>query len=256
MFRTMTLGLVLGMLLTVAGSALGASPNVQAKMALGRTIPAISFTNVPLRDAIDFLREISGVNVQVHWKALEQAGVTPDTMVNMRLRQVPLRKVLTLLLTEVAGGPTLTYYIDDGVIEVTTREMADGQMFTKVYWVQDLLAEPPEFVVPDFMLGNEGGGGNGGGRTRGAGGNGDAGRYRSEGGANGNGNNLFPAGGNTSNRDKNAKAKELVDMIKEIVQPKVWKDTSGGKASIQWFNGSLVVTASRSVHEEIGGPID
>jgi hypothetical protein len=231
MFRTMALGLVLGILLTVGCTALGASPNAQAKMALGRTIPAISFTNVPLREAIDFLREISGVNVQVHWKALEQAGVTPDTMVNMRLRQVPLRKVLTLLLAEVAGGPTLAYYIDDGVIEVTTREMADGQMFTKVYSVQDLLAEPPEFVVPDFMLGNEGG-------------------------ANGNGNNILPAGANTPNRDKNAKAKELVDMIKEIVQPNVWKDTRGGKASIQWFNGSLVVTASRSVHEEIGGPID
>jgi hypothetical protein len=231
MFRTMALGVVLGILFTVAGSALGVSPNAQAKIALNKTIPAISFTHVTLRDAIDFLREISGVNVQVHWKALEQAGVTPDTMVNMRLRQVALRKVLTLLLAEVAGGPTLTFYVDEGVIEVTTKEIADAQMFTIVYLVQHLLAEPPEFVVPDFTLGNEGG-------------------------TNGNGNNIFPAGGNTPNRDKNAKAKELVDMIKEIVQPKVWKDTSGGKASIQLFNGSLVVTASRSVHEEIGGPID
>ena len=256
MFRTMALGVVLGILLTVAGSALGASPNVQAKKALGRTIPGISFTNVTLREAIDFLREMSGVNVQVHWKALEQAGVTPDTMVNMRLRQVPLRKVLTLLLSEVASGSALAYYIDDGVIEVTTREMADGQMFTKVYLVQYLLAEPPEFVVPDFTLGNEGGGGNGRGGTRGPGGNGDAGRNRNPGGTNGNGNTIFPGGGNTPNRAKNDKAKELVDMIKEIVQPNVWKDPSGGKASIQMFNGSLVVTASRSVHEEIGGPMD
>ena len=64
--------------------------------------------------------------------------------------------------------------------------------------------------------------------------------------------------GNTldnSNKEKDAKAKELVTLIKEIVQPSVWTD-NGGKASIKFFNGCLIVNAPRSVHEEIGGPID
>ncbi|MCY2954282.1 MAG: hypothetical protein NTU53_20300 [Planctomycetota bacterium] len=280
MLRKTALGVLFGTVLALAGTACGVSPNAQAKIALNKTIPAINFTNVTLRDAIDFLRDVSGVNVQVHWKAIEQAGVTPDTTVNIKLRQVTLRKVLTLLLTEVAGGPTLTFYVDEGVIEVTTKEIADAQMFTLVYPVQDLLIEAPEFTVPDFELGNSSGsggsgGGRGGGGSRGGGGGGGGsyggggggrsggGGSRGGGGGGGYGGSSGGSGGggmfgstpNTQNKEKDAKAKELIDMIKETVQPSVWTD-NGGKASIRFFNGNLIVTAPRSVHEEINGPID
>jgi hypothetical protein len=42
----------------------------------------------------------------------------------------------------------LTFYIDDGVIEITTTEIADNAMYTVVYPVQDLLVEPPPFIEP------------------------------------------------------------------------------------------------------------
>jgi len=285
MLRKTALGFLFGTVLALAGTAFGASPNAQAKVALNKTIPAINFTNVTLRDAIDFLRDVSGVNVQVHWKAIEQAGVTPDTTVNIKLRQVTLRKVLTLLLAEVAGGPTLTFYVDEGVIEVTTKEIADAQMFTIVYPVQDLLIEAPEFVVPDFDLGSGGSGGGGsgggggsrggGGGSRGGGGGGGYGGGGGGGGSRGGGGGSRGGGGggyggggsgsgsggmfgstpNTQNKEKDAKAKELIDLIKETVQPSAWMD-NGGKASVRFFNGNLIVTAPRSVHEEIGGPID
>ena len=266
-----SLMLLVSCVLFLAGTAIGASPNATAKVALNKTIPAINFTNVTLRDAIDFLRDVSGVNVQVQWKAIEQAGVTADTTVNIKLRQVTLRKVLTLLLTEVAGGPTLAFYVDEGVVEVTTKELADGQMIMKIYPVQDLLIEPPQFVVPDFDLGSSSSGGGGSSRGGGSGGYGGGGgssrggssggssRGGSSGGYGGGGSGgsggMFGSTPDNSNKEKDAKAKELVDMIKEIVQPSVWTD-NGGKASIKFFNGSLIVNAPRSVHEEIGGPID
>jgi hypothetical protein len=31
---------------------------------------------------------------------------------------------------------------------------------------------------------------------------------------------------------------------------------NGGKGTIRFFNGNLIVTAPRSVHEAIGGPVD
>jgi hypothetical protein len=39
------------------------------------------------------------------------------------------------------------------------------------------------------------------------------------------------------------------------IQPDVWT-LNGGTASVRYFNGSLVVSAPRSVHEALGGPID
>jgi len=288
MIRKTALALMLGSVLTLAGTAWGAGPNAAAKAALNRTIPAINFTNVTLRDAVDFLRDVGNVNVQVNWKAVEAAGVTPDTIVNIKLRQVTLRKVLNLLLTEVAGGPTLTFYVDEGVVEVTTKVIADEQLFTIVYPVQDLLIEPPEFVIPEFDLGSSGGGGGGGGyggsggggggsygggRGGGGGSRGGGGSYGggrgggggsyggggggSYGGSGGSGGGMFGSSNtNTQTKEKDAKAKELIELIKETVQPDTWKDTGTGKSSIRFFNGNLIVTAPRSVHEEIGGPID
>src|SRR5690348_16094614 len=92
---------------------------------LNQRVPELKFQGVTLSDAIDFLRDISGANMTVNWKALEGAGVSRDTSVNLHLRGVSMRKALDLLLSEAGGGDQLTYDIDQGVIEITTRELAD-----------------------------------------------------------------------------------------------------------------------------------
>lgn len=256
MIRSLSLAALLCLALFVATPALaqrGVS-NAVARAALNRNLPAIDFQNVTLREAIEFLRDVSGANVHVNWRAIELTGVTPDTTVNMRLRQVPMRRVLSMLLDEAAGGQLLTWYLDDGVIEITTREISDSIMYTKVYDVQDLLFEPPEFIEPpDFDLsqytdqGGGRGGGGGGGRGGGGGGGGGGGR------------GLFQTANQTSEqtepRDPKAKANELIELIQAVVYPDVWVE-AGGKSSIRFFNGNLIITAPRSVHEAIGGPID
>src|SRR5688572_27321855 len=261
MIRKLTLASLLCLAMFVLANPAMAQRNASnaiARAALNRNLPAIDFANVTLREALEFLRDISGTNIHVNWRAIETTGVTPDTTVNMKLRQVPMRRVLTMLLEEAAGGQTLTWYLDDGVIEVTTREISDSIMYTKVYDVQDLLFEPPEFIEPpDFDLsqysdqqgGRGGGGGGGGGGYSGGGG----------GGGGGGGRGLFQTA-NQSNqqtepRDPKAKANELIELIQAVVYPDVWAE-AGGKASIKFFNGNLIITAPRTVHEAIGGPID
>jgi hypothetical protein len=270
MIRKLAAGLVLAGAVSLGGVALhnpvhaAASPNAQVRTSLNRVMPAIDFRGIPLKDAIDFLRDVSAANIHVNWRALEAAGIAQDTTINVKLRQVSLRKVLTLVLSEAAAGNTaLTFYVDDGVVEITTKEIADGVMYTKVYDVQDLLFEPPVFdQPPDFNLANEsnagtgrrGGGGGGGGRS-GGGGRGMSGG----GGGYGGGGGLFGGGGGGGGtaqpKDKDEKAKELIELIESVVTPDVWV-TNGGKASIRYFNGNLIITAPRSVHEQIGGPID
>jgi uncharacterized membrane protein YgcG len=264
MVRRTVLGAAVVLLLMLCGECFAAksAANAQTRAQLDRVLPVVNFSNVTLKDAIDFLRDVSGSNIHVNWKAIEAAGITPDTAINVKLRQVSLRKVLGLLLSEASGGVGLTFYIDDGVIEITTTEIADNTMYTVVYPVQDLLVEPPPFIEPpQFDLsyassrgsagGGRGGGGGGGGRGGGGGGGG--------GGSGGQGGLFGQSGQNygqqNTPRDKDAKAKELVELITETVTPSIWVQ-NGGKATIRFFNGNLIVTAPRSVHEAIGGPVD
>src|SRR3954471_2895944 len=100
---------------------------------LSRVVPDLRLTGVPLNDAIDSLRDLSGANIHVNWRALEEIGVGKDTPVNLRVRNVTLEKSLNLILSEAGAGDKLAYYTDQGVVEITTREISDQQMITRVY---------------------------------------------------------------------------------------------------------------------------
>src|SRR5262245_52699377 len=107
MRRTRILSVVaLGLLLFPAIQSKAVDPG---RIALNRNLPTLNFSGVALGDAIDFLRDVSNANIHVDWRALEAAGVGKDTVVNMRLRSVSMRKALTLLLNEAGGGSLLTF---------------------------------------------------------------------------------------------------------------------------------------------------
>lgn len=212
-----------------------------AKAALSRRLPDVKLQNVSLSDAIEFLRDVSGANVVVNWRALEASGVTKETPVNVRLNGVSLRKVLSTVLNEAGAGTALTYIVDEDVIEVTTLQIADQKMYMRIYPIEDLLLEIPNFDnAPDFNLASSNSGGQGGQGGQGG----------------GNSNPLFGGSGGdkkeevTKTRDE--RAQDIITLITETVRPEVWQ-ANGGAASIRFFNGSLVVLAPLSVHEMIGG---
>ena len=226
---------------------------VNARLALDATIPSIKLDAVSLKDAVDFVQDVSAANVHVNWGALEAAGIGKDALVSLNLRSVPLRKALDLILSDAAAGNTaLTYTIDDNVIDITTRELADKVLVTRVYPVGDLLMDVPDFVGPTFDISSSsnsssvtpGGGGSGGGGSGGGGSGGGS---------------LFGGGGgstaaeNTPSKDQ--RAQQLIDLITTIVRPDIWA-ANGGPATIRFFNNSLVITAPRSVQEAIDGPVD
>ena len=222
----------------LASMAVGADKaSNSGPVGLDRIMPAIKLNNVTFREAIDFLRDLSGANIHVNWRAIEAYGVAADTAVSIRLTQVPLRKVLSLILSEASGGSGLTFYQSGKVIEITTTELADQEMLTASYPVQNLLFEPPPFTPPpDFFLatshdGNGLGYGGQQGRNMGA-------TYISK-----------------QSNQPTSKADELIRLITETIRPEIWTQ-NGGKASIRIFNGNLIVTAPRSVHEAIAGPMN
>jgi hypothetical protein len=206
--------------------------DISARRALNSSVPDLRLDNVSLADAIDFLRDVTDANVHVNWRALEESGVGRDVTINLRLRRVPLRKVLAMVLAEAGGGNLLTFYIDENVIEITTRELADEKMFTRVYPIEDLIMEVPDFDnAPQiqFQATQVGGGGSG--------------------------QQLFNTPGDTQTLTKAERAQQIIDTIQQTTRPEIWT-TKGGRAAIRFFNGSLIITAPRSVHEALGGYIE
>ena len=245
MLRRLFLTVVAGML----SYGIAAPPAADARTtraSLNRTLPEMKFDGVALADCIDFVRDITDANIVVNWKALETAGVTKDTLVNLKLRNVTLRKALTLILSEASAGEGVTYSLEDGVIEITTTELANQKVYTRVYPVGDLLMEIPNFdQAPNFSLDQNqasGGGGQGGGSSGG-----------------GSGGIFSQSGGQREEDDKGPtkeeRANELLELIRDTIYPDIWRE-NGGTASIRMFRDNLVVTAPRMVHEAIGGTWD
>jgi len=236
MLRKTLIG-ILGLLM-VASSAPAAST---ARAALDMKLPEAKLTNVSLSDALDFLRDIAGVNLIVDWKALDALNIGKETPINLNLHDVRAGKVLSLILNEAAPGDVLTYYVDGNVIEVTSQAEADKKLIVIVYNVEDLIDQNQPFeplMITDSFLSQ------GGIQvSTGTGGSSSAGTVFS---------------GTSSNPQtvtKEDAAAKLIKLIESIVRPEIWKD-NGGVANIEYYNGNLIVSAPRSVQEAIGGPVD
>src|SRR6266568_2628916 len=94
MVRRTVLGAAVFVLLMLCGECFAAknAANAQTRAQLDRVLPAVNFTNVTLKDAIDFLRDVSGSNIHVNWKAIEAAGITQDTPITRCTRwSIPCR---------------------------------------------------------------------------------------------------------------------------------------------------------------------
>src|SRR5439155_19693464 len=145
---------------------------------LDRRLPEINFNGQGLADVMDFLRDVSGSNIFVNWRALEAAGINKDAPVTARLKDVRFSKALNTILSDVGGGNIkLTYTIDEGVITISTADDLAKNVVTRVFVIRDLLVEVPDFDnAPSFSLNDQGSGGGGGGGSGGGGGGGGGGR--------------------------------------------------------------------------------
>ena len=110
--------------------------------------------NSAFADVVDFLRDVSGANIFVNWRALEGVGIDRNAPVTARLRDVKFSKVLRTILDDVGGGTVrLGYTIDEGVITISTEEDLASNVVTRVYDIRDLIINVPDFDnAPDFSL--------------------------------------------------------------------------------------------------------
>ncbi len=131
----------------------------------------MEFTEMPLIDAVDYLKDYHDIEIQLDNRALEDAGVGSDTPVTRMVNGISLKSGLRLLL----GEYDLTYLIKDEVLLITTVDKAETELVTKAYPVADLVIPVQSISTGGGLGGGIGGGGGGGGFGGGGGGFGGGG---------------------------------------------------------------------------------
>jgi hypothetical protein len=177
--------------------------NAQTRAKLEKLISA-HFEDTPLSKVLDY--EANNINVQFHLdkKVLADSGITSDTPVTFHLNDVPAEMVLRRILRDFGD---ITYYLDNGVIIVTTTDEANCRLETQVYRIDDLIYSPPAAINKDTT-------------------------------------GLF------AQKPNKVKYDSLIQMITSTVSPNCWDDV-GGPGSIYPYRGTLVISQTAEVHQEI-----
>ncbi len=131
------------------------------------------FAGISLSDAITYLKDLHGIEIQFDRKILQDEGVDLDVPVTRQLSGISLRSALRLLL----GEFDLSYMIENEVLLITTPDRALHHVTAKVYPVGELVLPITTpmlgrgFGSPVGFGGQTSGGQNGGGQNPGGGGN-------------------------------------------------------------------------------------
>jgi hypothetical protein len=107
---------------------------------------SVEFNNDPFSGVIEYLQKVTGQAILTDKQALDEANVTYDTPVTLRLPKVAARTVLKRLLSDLG----LTYVIKEESIQITTPARAKEMMVTRAYYVGDLVGTANVFFTPDM----------------------------------------------------------------------------------------------------------
>jgi hypothetical protein len=116
-------------------AAVPSTYNVQAQLA--RKVPSINFMTVTLRDALDFMRDVTGQKMRVDWAALEAGGISPDTPITQNSKNVTMGEVLAAFLT--SAGPGMQMSADAQGTRITMKG---------VPWREPPAPPQPNYVNP------------------------------------------------------------------------------------------------------------
>jgi hypothetical protein len=192
----------------------------------------LDMTDVSLANVLTFLSESTKIPIVIDPHLQQDTGVDPaQAMVTLHARQHTLEQALRMILPEGTG-----YRVEDDHIVIASREKSNPLRLVS-YPVQDIVAEIPDFgdSVPRFNLTsalnqtNQGGGGGAGG-----------GLWEDV---------------NKDEEKAGATGQKIIDMIKKFVtatDPRIaaWEDL-GGTASIEYYNGFLLVTQTDAGHRKV-----
>jgi beta-lactamase regulating signal transducer with metallopeptidase domain len=200
----------------VAASAPAAATELESK--LDKRLPEFKTDpqKMSLTAVLDSIRHEAGINIVMDAGALSaaQIDINPALETPVNLTNVTVRQALAAALLAVAQ-PNLTFVAHDDVLVITTRD-ASRTNVTRVYDVSDLLA----IAAPPVQVRNVGPDGQ-------------------------------PVVQSINESGTPQDLSHLVDAIQTAVQPDIWRERGGTKASATGYKNTLIVTGPADLQDEV-----
>jgi len=207
----------------------------QAARAMGREIEDATLEGLTFEDFTDWLARETRVNVVVRWRVLEREGVERDYPLYIQREKIAVRDLLRVVFREVTAdlyGIELAAKAEGNAIIISTRIDLNRKMIVRTYDVQDLFVAVPQFkgltldpFTTQFLQKSVDGGVQ------------QANQHDH---------------GSPDREEAPPQIQQLIDVIVNHVDPLSWR-AYGGKGTIVYFRGRLVVRNHVEAHQQIGG---
>ncbi len=229
---------------------------------------SVQFEQTPARQAFDYLHTVLGVEINGRYSDDKFGyGIDPETPIDLAVSKQPGLTVLELVLEQCQDDEPCTWQLRHGFVEVGTKQRLSlaGAQEIKTYSARDLLFSPPIFDnAPPLNIGaalgqggGAGSGGPGGGGSGGPGGLGGGGRGgsgRGGGSGEGGGGDIIGPPGEGPPRPLNEdQVQDLIALITRTIEPPGWDVNGGSWATIDSWQGVLIVRAPDFIHRQLGG---
>lgn len=207
-----------------------AAPGLGEKLAA--VIDPVQISNAPLKAAFEWWAKTTSVPLVVDWNAMERDGVSPETPVNLDLRNVPAGQLLSLIMRQASTEQTLIFEKTPWYLEVMTKAQANKRPVLRVYDIGDLThsatltTRPPRLNLAD-ALSSEGQGGS-----------------SSE--------SIFEDETQQPEPSPHDAGEEIASTIRDTIEPDIWTENGGQYATCRYHRGRLIVNAPLYVHAQIG----
>jgi hypothetical protein len=109
-----------------------------------KKLTELEFTEIPLREALDYIKDKHQIQFFFDKRAMEEANAPIDTPVTFNMHSAPVEMVLDLILNQIRLG----YTIRNGVVIVTTEDALANSAEVRVYKVPDGGAEDLAQLIP------------------------------------------------------------------------------------------------------------
>jgi hypothetical protein len=111
----------------------------------------VHFQETPFKDCLDFLRDITGLNIVLSARARDIIE-SEDVKINLRLRDIKLKSVIALMLE---FSDEITYGVKFDVLYIGTKEDWLGvSQYLFIYSIHEIVYRPPDFPAPKIGLGD------------------------------------------------------------------------------------------------------
>lgn len=228
----------------VGGSAAISNAATPAWQAWLAHVPAagVNWDDTPFGETVAWLRDSDQtgaplrMNVVLDRAALESAGVDVDSEVTLEVSEVPMARILDLLLGQLTPDDRLAYVIDDKVLRITTKDRLSREMTIRTYDLSGLAAPVPDFTSgPTIRMelteraatGSRGSSPGGTGPT-------------------------FDPGMEESTPGRSERIRAIVEAVQTTVEPGSWAE-NGGEGTMAVVGTTLVVRNSAANQEMIAG---